>query len=134
MSLSKNLAFACLIDSCLLEVWPVFSDSLLSDNWVGEELFPFGTWLDDDGLCITVLSVSSDLVTLLFGELISPGSVLIGESLFSSIIDFESKTVPLFDFEVSFDSISSSCLSGVVSQMLLSLMSASSTGDLAISC
>ena len=132
MSLSKNLALACLIDSCLL--WPVFSDSLLSDNWVGEEPFPFGTWLDDDGLCITVLSVSSDLVTLLFGELISPGSVLIGESLFPSIIDFESKTVPLFEFEVSFDSISSSCLSGVVSQMLLSLMSASSTGDLAISC
>ena len=134
MSLSKNLALACLIDSCLLEVWPVFSDSLLSDNWVGEEPLPFGTWLDDDGLCITVLSVSSDLVTLLFGELISPGSVRVGESLFSSTIDFESKTVPLFEFEVSFDSISSSCLSGVVSQMLLSLMSASSTGDLAISC
>ena len=134
MSLSKNLALACLIDSCLLEVWPVFSDSLLSDNWVGEELFPFGTWLDDDGLCITVLSVSSDLVTLLFGELISPGSVRVEESLFSSTIDFESKTVPLLEFEVSFDSISSSCLSGVVSQMLLSLMSASTTGDLAISC
>ena len=140
MSLSRNLALACFIDSVLLEVTSVFPGSLFSDDRDGEDLSPVWSWLDDDGFCITVFSVSSDFVTLLLDEMIffasihSPGSVRFGGSFSSSMIDFVFITLPLLEFEDCVDSIVSSCRSGVVSQMLPSkLLPASSTGDLAIS-
>ena len=131
MSLSKNLALACFNVSFLLKVESDFSDSLDSDDWDGDDLSSVLSWLDDDAFCITELSVSSDLITLLMDELLffestsSSCSVRFGGSLFSS--------TGLFVVEFFSSSISSSWRRGVVSQILLSAFTASSMGDFAIS-